>query len=179
MRQRARPFALAGASLVLALAPLGSGCGRVDDSEPASEVRVRVDRVVVDDHDTPVVVLEEEGGTRWLPIWIGSAEARSIALEMEALHPPRPNTHDLARDLIHGLDAEVVRVVVTELRDGTYYASLHLRSDAGVVRIDSRPSDAIAIALRADAPIFVREPLFSHGEADAESGADDAPRREI
>jgi bifunctional DNase/RNase len=176
MRQRAAPFALAGVSSALAL--LVWGCGRAEP-ESAPEVRVRVDRVVVDEQDTPVVVLEEEGGTRWLPIWIGSAEARSIAIEMESLHLPRPNTHDLARDLIHELHAEVVRVVVTELRDGTYYASLHLKSAEGVVRIDSRPSDAIAIALRADAPIFVREPLFSQREQETGAGSDDAPRREI
>ena len=162
----------------LALLALASGCS--DAALPApSDVRVRVDRVVIDENEAPVVVLEEEGGTRWLPIWIGSEEAHSIALEMEALHLPRPNSHDLARDLIHGLDAEVARVVVTELRDGTYYATLHLQNGSRNVGIDARPSDAIAIALRAHAPIFVRESLFS-SEADARSDPSaDASRHEI
>ncbi len=98
---------------------------------------------------------------------------------MEALHLPRPNSHDLARDLIRGLDAEVVRVVVTELRDGTYYATLHLQNGQRSVGIDARPSDAIAIALRAQAPIFVRETLFG-AAADTERVAPGAaPRREI
>jgi len=152
------------------------GCGaRPDD---AHDVRVRVDRVVIDDNDSPVVVLEEEGGTRWLPIWIGSAEARSIALEMESMRSPRPNTHDLARDLIQHLDAEVARAVVTELREGTYYASLLLKRGGHLLPIDARPSDAIAIALRAHAPIFVREPLFEQSHADDPSDGK-SPHREI
>jgi hypothetical protein len=161
--------------LVAALA--APGCGRQGEAS-ADDVRVHVERIVIDDNDTPVVVLEEEDGTRWLPIWIGSAEARSIALEIEEMRSPRPNTHDLARDLIHHLDAEVERVVVTELRDGTYYATLQLERDGRTVAVDARPSDAIAIALRARAPIFVREPLFTQGNADATSERA-SQRREI
>ena len=165
--------------LLALLATLGLplvGCGT--QSDESQDVRVRVDRVVIDDNDSPVVVLEEEGGTRWLPIWIGSSEARSIAIEMESMRSPRPNTHDLARDLIQHLDAEVARAVVTELREGTYYASLLLKRGGHILPIDARPSDAIAIALRAHAPIFVREPLFDLSHADdAEHG--ESPRREI
>jgi hypothetical protein len=153
------------------------GCGPGAPATPR-DVRVRVDRIVIDENDAPVVVLEEEGGTRWLPIWIGRDEARSIALEIEQVHPPRPNSHDLARDLIRGLDAEVARVVVTELREGTYYALMHVRRGDRTVPIDARPSDAIAIALRAGAPIFVREPLFDQSHADESTGGD-SPRREI
>jgi bifunctional DNase/RNase len=176
----ARRLVALRSSLVLLGALALSACGDQAGDSAEPEVKVRVDRVVIDENDSPVLVLEEEAGTRWLPIWIGSAEARSIALEMEALHPPRPNSHDLARDVIRGLDAEVERVVVTELRDGTYYASLQLMRAGQLVRIDARPSDAIAIALRAHAPIFVREPLFEQGAAEEESptGAD-SPRREI
>jgi uncharacterized protein len=174
MATRAGLVPLLGLLATLGLSVLG--CGVQPDD--AHDVRVRVDRVVIDDNDSPVVVLEEEGGTRWLPIWIGSAEARSIALEMEAMRSPRPNTHDLARDLIQHLDAEVARAVVTELREGTYYASLLLRRGGHLLPIDARPSDAIAIALRAHAPIFVREPLFDQSHAD-EPEHGDAPRRDI
>jgi bifunctional DNase/RNase len=173
MAQRAGLATRGHAALVLLA--LVCACG---DSAPQAppDVRVRVDRVVIDENHAPVVVLEEEGGTRWLPIWIGSEEAHSIALEMEALHLPRPNSHDLARDLIRGLDAEVARVVVTELRDGTYYATLHLQNGERSVGIDARPSDAIAIALRAHAPIFVRETLFG-ADADTEHIAPGAASR--
>ena len=166
--------------LCLAAALVATACGTEDGdgAEAQHDVRVHVERVVIDDNDTPVVVLEEEEGTRWLPIWIGSAEARSIALEIESLRSPRPNTHDLAKDVIHHLDAEVARVVVTELREGTYYAILHLSRNGHIVAVDARPSDAIAIALRARAPIFVREPLVAQGNADAPA-AGDSPRREI
>lgn len=128
------------------------------DSDP--NVPVRVGAVAVDEHDLPVVVLEEKDGPRWLPIWIGTAEARSIAVEIEKKPAVRPNTHDLAKQLIAGLEGELVRVVVTELRQGTYFATIALRSAGGIVDIDARPSDAIAIALRSDAPIFVRASLL-------------------
>lgn len=177
MATRARLFLRLGLAVVLGAVPL-FGCGIESSSEAQLDVRVHVDRLVIDDNDAPVVVLEEEGGHRWLPIWIGSAEARSIALEMEELRSPRPNTHDLARNLIQHLDAEVTRVVVTELREGTYYATLHLSRNGRSVPVDARPSDAIAIALRAHAPIFVREPLFAQGNAEKPL-AGDAPRREI
>lgn len=152
------------ATALLTLALAVCGCGRAAP-ESAQDVPVRVERLALDSHDVPVLVLEEEGGPRLLPIWIGTAEARSIAVQIEARTPPRPNTHDLARRLIQGLHGEVVRVVVTELRGGTYYALITLRSGSDVVDIDSRPSDAIAIALRAGAPIYVRAALFdSAGE---------------
>jgi bifunctional DNase/RNase len=176
MPTRAAQLAIAG--VIAALIASLVGCARQPD-DAGAEVRVRVGRVVIDDNDAPVVVLEEEGGTRLLPIWIGSAEAHSIAIEMEQIHSPRPNTHDLARNLIERLDAEVARVVVTDLREGTYYATLHLVSGGRSLQIDARPSDAIAIALRARAPIFVRETLFEQHADDDTPGEGAAPRREI
>ena len=152
-------LSLSGIVIACAAALAGFTCA--EGLEPrGGEVAVRVDRVVIDDHDSPVVVLEEQGGLRWLPIWIGTAEARSIALRM-ARHPIiRPNSHDLARSLIHELEGRVRRVVITELRDGTYYALLDVSIGDELVSLDARPSDAIAIALRDEAPVFVREELF-------------------
>jgi bifunctional DNase/RNase len=172
---RCRRHAVLAGTLLL-IAAIAAACGG-REAPGTRDIRVRVDRIAVDDNDVPVVVLEEEGGPRWLPIWIGTAEARSIALEMEARDSPRPNAHDLARSLIRGLDASVARVVVTELRDGTYYAILGIALGDRVVEIDARPSDAIAIGLRDGAPIFVREALFERAGSDA--AGDALPEHEI
>jgi bifunctional DNase/RNase len=169
-------------SVVLILATLSwTLCCSGPSPDANRDVPVRVERVAVDSHDLPVLVLEEEQGPRWLPIWIGTAEARSIALNIEERSSPRPNSHDLIRNVIDGLEGEVTRVVVTDLRGGTYYAVLTLRARAGEVEIDSRPSDAIAIALRAGAPIFVRAELFeSSGSKDAvETTTEGSPGRAI
>lgn len=149
---------LAGLLLALPLALVA--CSTTNPPRP-DEVAVRVGGVGVDPRtQSPVLVLEESEGDRTLPIWIGFAEARSIAASLEGVEPPRPNTHDLAKRVIRELHAQLERVVVTELRNDTYYALLVLRLDRGQVEIDARPSDAIAIALRFAAPVFVRESLF-------------------
>ncbi|MBW2267850.1 MAG: bifunctional nuclease family protein [Deltaproteobacteria bacterium] len=136
------------------------------------EIAVRVDGVVIDGHAFPVVLLKEADGPRLLPIWIGTAEATSIARHIDASPAPRPNTHDLAARLIERLDARVDRMVVTALRDGTYYGVLHLRSGNGISEMDVRPSDGIAIALRSGAPIFVNARLLeAAGETPAEEPA--------
>lgn len=166
--------------VLVVLLVLGTACaGR--DAVPPDDVLVRVDRVVLDANHAPVLVLEERDGPRWLPIWIGTAEAHSIALQIEERSSPRPNTHDLAQRVIRGLEGTVERVVVTELERGTYFAVLSLRTGDRVVEIDSRPSDAIAIALRTEAPVFVRARLFTETGDDLEPPpeADDAPEREI
>ena len=162
---------LLGLSLLL----VASACSDRVRPEPG-EIAVRVDRVVIDDHDTPVIVLEEEDGLRWLPIWIGSAEAQSIALQLTEHPKIRPNSHDLARSLIHELEGRVRRVVVTELREHTYYARLDVVIGSELVSLDARPSDAIAIALRDDAPVFVREELFeSAGRFETGSDPTESP----
>ena len=148
------------------------GCDARDVRTRGSEIPVHVGRVTLDRGDSPVVILEEDDGDRWLPIWIGSAEARSIAVQMAELPSPRPNTHDLARNLIEGLEASVLRVVVTDLRANTYYAELTLLVHGEVVTLDSRPSDAIAIALRTHAPIFVDESLFEERDRPDDAGDD-------
>ncbi len=127
-------------------------------------VAVRVEGLALDaEVDSPIVILVESDGERRLPIWIGPAEAHSIATQLEARTPVRPNTHDLAQRLIESLDGTILRVVVTELRDGIYYAQIELDQRGRHVSIDSRPSDAIAIGLRLGAPLFVRPELFETG----------------
>ena len=136
------------------------GCGPRANEAPL-DVAVEVDSVALDRASgSPVVILAEVSGRRALPIWIGIAEAHSIAAEMEHRRPPRPNTHDLAKRLVDRLDGAVQRVVVTELHDGTFYAVLFLAAHGQIFEIDARPSDAIALALRFGAPLFVRESLF-------------------
>jgi bifunctional DNase/RNase len=132
------------------------------------DVSVQVERVALDPVvNTPVIILGESAGSRQLPIWIGLAEARSIAQRLEDVKSPRPNTHDLASRLIEGLEGRVERVTVTALRDGTYYAVIQLERSGSIVEIDARPSDAIALALRTGAPVFVREPLFEQSKRDS------------
>ncbi len=152
------------------------GCGSPTSDLPR-DVEVQVDGVGLDPlTETPVVVLEERRGERTLPIWIGVAEARSIATQMEKLTPTRPNTHDLAKRLLNVLEARVDRVVVTELQGGTYFAVLVVRNGAKLLEIDARPSDAIAIALRVEAPLFVREGLL---EVSGSEESRDEPSEEL
>ena len=103
----------------------------------------------------PIVILKDTDDKRVLPIWIGLFEANAIALELEKIPTPRPMTHDLIRDIIGGLDATVSKIVVNDLKNNTFYAVIHLALNGSNVVIDSRPSDAIALALRIDAPIYV------------------------
>jgi hypothetical protein len=119
-----------------------------------------------------VIILEEKGGERTLPIWIGRAEAESIAAHLNDVKRERPLTHDLAQSLIGALGGLLRRVQVTRVHNGTFYGELHLTRGGQPVVVDSRPSDAIAIALRLAAPIFVHESLFEDAE---EGGASDVP----
>jgi bifunctional DNase/RNase len=99
-----------------------------------------------------------------LPIWVGIYEANAIALEIEKVATPRPMTHDLIKNLLFGLETRVNKVVVTELREDTFYALIWLEKDGQVITIDSRPSDALALALRADCPIFVEEEVLKNSK---------------
>ena len=108
-----------------------------------------------------MVFLEEMNGKRVLPIWIGIFEANAIALELRKINTARPMTHDLILNIIRGLGAEATKVVVTELKDNTFYATIHITTKKGEVEIDSRPSDAIALALRVDTPIYVVEEVIT------------------
>jgi uncharacterized protein len=111
---------------------------------------------------TPIIILKEVEGDTILPIWVGAYEANAIALEIEKVAPQRPMTHDLLRNMIAGTGSEVQRVVVTELRDNTFFAVIEILNEAGSSwLLDSRPSDAIALALRADCPIYVADAVIA------------------
>jgi bifunctional DNase/RNase len=110
--------------------------------------------------NTPVVILQEKGGERVLPICIGPAEASAIALELAGVKFSRPLTHDLVKLVIVGLGGELNRVIITRVEENTYYAELHIHRNNHVVQVDARPSDSIAVALRLDAPIFTEEGLL-------------------
>lgn len=114
--------------------------------------------------NSPVVILAPEGLEKVLPIWIGHAEAWGIAMELSGVKPKRPLTYDLLRDIIGTLDATVERVEITELREQTFYARIHLASNGQTFEIDARPSDSLALALKAKAKIFVNEELFHINE---------------
>ena len=115
-------------------------------------------------NNAPIVVLREHGGERLLPIWIGVVEASSIAFELEGVKLTRPMTHDLLRNVIQDLKATVERIVVCDVQDNTFYALIHLTREGQAMTIDARPSDAIALALRTRAPIFVEENVIDHAK---------------
>ena len=121
------------------------------------EIEVKIRALMMDPNSgTPIIILKDVQSDTMLPIWVGAYEANAIALEIEKIAPPRPMTHDLLRNLIIEMGIQVERVVVTSLRDNTFFAVIETQtSDGNRVVLDSRPSDAIALALRADCPIFV------------------------
>ena len=108
----------------------------------------------------PIVLLRERGGERYLPIWIGAAEAAAIALCLQGVVTPRPMTHDLMKSILEDLAIQVERIVVTELRESTFFASIELKQGAANYEISSRPSDAIALAVRTSTPIFASEEVL-------------------
>jgi len=112
----------------------------------------------------PIVILRDKEGSRTLPIWVGMFEANAIALQIENISTPRPMTHDLLRNVIHDLKASVQKIVVCDLQDSTFYALIYVMLNGEVVAIDSRPSDAIALALRTRAPIYVEEAVIDNAK---------------
>ena len=124
-------------------------------------IQVRVAHLGLDRAtNTPVVILQEHEGERVLPIWIGPAEANAIAMELAGMKFSRPLTHDLLKQVIVGLGADLRKVIITQVKDNTYYAELHIYRGDAVIQIDARPSDSIAVALRLKAPIFTSEELL-------------------
>jgi bifunctional DNase/RNase len=122
---------------------------------------------------TPIVLLKTVDEDRFLPIWIGHAEAAAILMKLQGATPPRPMTHDLLTDVVSELKGEVVRIAVTELRDNTYFARITIVQDGTELEIDSRPSDAIALAVRCDAQIFAAEDVVEESSIEFQAGEDD------
>jgi bifunctional DNase/RNase len=134
------------------------------------QVEVKIRALMMDPNSgTPIVILKDIDSDTMLPIWVGAYEANAIALEIEKIAPQRPMTHDLLRNLITELGAVVDRVVVTELKDNTFYAVIEMHSqDGNLISMDSRPSDAIALALRADCPIFVETDVIKASQSSSQ-----------
>jgi bifunctional DNase/RNase len=145
------------------------------------EVEMKIRGLIMDSStNTPIVILKDGPGAVVLPIWVGIYEANAIALEIEKVQTPRPMTHDLIRNLVVGMNASLSKVVVNELRDDTFYALIWLEKDGETWAIDARPSDALALALRMDCPIFVEEDVLKSSKvaaAAADPGSSDELRR--
>jgi hypothetical protein len=114
--------------------------------------------------NSPIVVLKDDAEKFFLPIWVGIFEANAIALQLENVSTPRPMTHDLLRNMISELDARVTRVVINDLRDSTFFAQIRVITGERTLELDARPSDAIALALRADAPIYVAQSVLEQAQ---------------
>ena len=121
----------------------------------------------------PIVLLRTADGNKFLPIWIGHPEAAAILMKLQNASTPRPMTHDLVADMLEQLDATVVRITVTELRESTFYASITVQTNGTEIEIDSRPSDAIALAIRADAPIIADERVIEESAVEFENETDE------
>jgi uncharacterized protein len=125
------------------------------------EVEMKIRGLMMDPvTNMPIVILKDIGSDTVLPIWVGVYEANAIALEIEKVTTPRPMTHDLIKNVLVGLESQVRKVVVTELRDDTFFAVIWVERDGRIISIDSRPSDALALALRVDCPIFVEDDVL-------------------
>jgi bifunctional DNase/RNase len=144
------------ASTAVLLAALIAACSR----SSSEEIEVQVRGVEIDSSARPVVLLEDEDRERALPIWIGTAEAQAIAMEMQGIQSERPLTHDLFKNTLDGAGIGFDKIVIERLRDGIYYARIYLTVDGDALEVDSRPSDAIALAVRFHKPVFVAPALF-------------------
>lgn len=146
------------------------------------EVEMKIRGLMMDPAtNMPIVILRDIGGNRILPIWVGVYEANAIALEIEKVATQRPMTHDLIKTLLLGLDAGVRKIVVNELKDDVFYAVIWLEKEGKLTSIDSRPSDALAIALRLDCPIFVEDAVLDNSKmattiSDKSAGNDELKR---
>jgi uncharacterized protein len=132
------------------------------------EIEMKIRGLMMDPiTNMPIVILKEASGSGILPIWVGVYEANAIALEIEKVVTPRPMTHDLLKNMLVGLNAHAHKVVVTNIKDDTFYAIIWLERDGRMISIDSRPSDALALALRIDCPIFVEDEVLRSSKGQA------------
>src|SRR5271165_6156763 len=143
------------------------------------EVEMKIRGLMMDPvTNMPIVILKDTSGNAVLPIWVGVYEANAIALEIEKVSTPRPMTHDLIKQLLLGLNTALRKVVVSELRDDTFYAVIWLDRDGDLISVDSRPSDALALALRLDCPIYVDESVLKNSKQSS-SAADKVNNEEL
>ena len=147
----------------------------MDEPVPMTVTGVRVELP----SNTPIVLLREQQGVRFLPIWVGAVEAMAISSALEGVTPPRPLTHDLLRLVLEGLGAEIDRIVVTDLRNNVYFADLVLTLDGREVVVSSRPSDAIAMSVRTGAPVFAELRVLEEAGIELEDESEDLPEEEI
>ena len=139
------------------------------------DIEVRIRGLMMDPATKmPIVVLKDVGSDTVMPIWVGIFEANAIAIEIEKVSAPRPMTHDLTRNLMRHMNSRLERVVITELRDDTFFAMLWVRHDGELMTVDARPSDAIALALRSDCPIYVSEQVMQSAKLNM-SGPPEGP----
>lgn len=135
-------------------------------SDPTQELRVEIRGLMLDpSSNVPIVILRDTESQLFLPIWIGVFEANAIALRIEGVEPPRPMTHDLLRLMLEQLGARVEKIVISDLRESTFFAVIHVQQNGRSIGVDARPSDAIALALRVEAPIFVLRSVMDKAQA--------------
>jgi bifunctional DNase/RNase len=140
------------------------------EGDPWMEVEMRIRTLMMDPvTQMPIVILRDMSGDTILPIWVGPYEANAIALEIEKVSTARPMTHDLIKTLLNGLDTKVQKIVVNELKDETFYALIWLEKNGELISVDSRPSDALALALRTDCPIFVDDSVLKNSKMTAQT----------
>jgi bifunctional DNase/RNase len=138
----------------------------LERGENTVEVEMKIRGLMMDPGtNMPIVILKDVGGNTVLPIWVGIYEANAIALEIEKVSTPRPMTHDLLKNMLLGLHAGIRKVVVSELKEDTFYALIWVERGGELISIDSRPSDALALALRLDCPIFVEDSVLKSSKA--------------
>jgi bifunctional DNase/RNase len=143
------------------------------------DIEVRIRGLMMDPStNMPIVVLKDVASDSVMPIWVGIFEANAIAIEIEKLTAPRPMTHDLTRNLVQHLNGELERIVITEIKDDTFYAVLWLRQGGEQIAVDCRPSDAIALALRSDCPIFVSEHVMASAKLNPNANPAEGPTAE-
>ena len=150
--------------------PVGSEPADATENSAKTEVEMQIRGLMIDPQtNMPIVVLKDLSGDSVLPIWVGIFEANAIAMELDKSTTPRPMTHDLMRNLARGLNAVVRKVVVSELREETFYAVIWMEQDGETVALDARPSDAIALALRFDCPIYASRTVLDNARQAAQS----------